>query len=1151
MSYCLVCLASGTKEPCVQCGHKPSKRVEQLVHLRLKSIYKAFKQSGAALNGQKGEQTSTETTRSGLNGAGGCPETGKSSKLTPGNVEREDQKPKVNSGSTYSWGDCAEASNSSPFPLPETVRKYASLHKKEYTEKASTQSDKFNQNYSSSQVGAAMYTTAETVTSSSTSVNSDIMLSHQEADELFRSKKAFINSNYKESAFPDDFLRHARRGNDTGVAKYSNESKYDERPLNTSKRKGQIGSDQFASKTEAEADAAAAALLAELDEENLRSEATSKAKKNKKKKKKERQQAAKEKEKEELRLRQIEEENRRKALAQNDKEQLHGNKPINDDIEKEPNKKGNEIESETKSKKKKKKKNKSQNQIEASTSSIKINADEDKINTNEVEEKKIIRQPHNSSQKESSETPSPEGCTQDSTQYRGSKVTPLSGDEGKVETESSEEVENESSEELLAKLITAGDLAEIEKLLQVMKGVPGKAALRKNAKKAVKRIKEEQQKSQQSSTENAEATKAPQDDVTEHGAIDLTTKDNKVPEVKSFSGNPSSNPASGTRYKPSEPLLKLISTTYNIQTKSSGGQNVSRSECVMHMAPSVVGWVIGKGGQRIRDLMEESGARVWIDQDSMVPSDMRIVYVSGTRKAIDTAVRMVKDLVAKAPVGGSTLGINQTSAEVQNIPDESSVSSSVSSLTSTTPVSFAQNVYVQHPSVIFDKVNESTLKTNIQAPTAPANITQSHSREHEFCNPLPTIHPTNRHAQNIPPGMSDPSNMNLFGQFSQEGPSSTNPLNGPNVVRELTCEERFVPLLIGRRGWTVKHIQDTSGARVDIDQTVIPRRIIISGSRFQVEEALRLVKGVLSYPHAQLHYSGPGSNMEVENASDASLDQILGNFPPAHTLTNFTTTPEGTYGSDPGQSGQQTNHPRDSLAAEQYQQHSMMVGLPNEATQGSSAQIERQQLHPQLSSEYGIFNNHHQYHTSRNLYGNLDAPPNQLPVRSNVQTEPSLNSSGNNQLNLLSQPSTSDPNLMLYQENRPDQSIHPPHMVPQHNHQQSHVSNHVHSSQIRPAMNSESPLLHTPLFSEKADQSNSEGDIINRLFGAPSQTGQSDVGGSILQGISGMSLESSGFDSGSGGYGLGQSKWNFDSIFTNDDEKPSSKGVGLGGVRLD
>ena len=51
MCYCLVCLASGTKDPCVWCGQRTSKWVEQLVHLSLKSIYEPFKQSGAAING--------------------------------------------------------------------------------------------------------------------------------------------------------------------------------------------------------------------------------------------------------------------------------------------------------------------------------------------------------------------------------------------------------------------------------------------------------------------------------------------------------------------------------------------------------------------------------------------------------------------------------------------------------------------------------------------------------------------------------------------------------------------------------------------------------------------------------------------------------------------------------------------------------------------------------------------------------------------------------------------------------------------------------------------------------------------------------------------------------------------------------------------
>jgi len=66
-------------------------------------------------------------------------------------------------------------------------------------------------------------------------------------------------------------------------------------------------------------------------------------------------------------------------------------------------------------------------------------------------------------------------------------------------------------------------------------------------------------------------------------------------------------------------------------------------------------------------------------------------------------------------------------------------------------------------------------------------------------------------------------------------------------VKEISCEHRFVPFLIGRHGWTVKNIQDTSGARVDIDQNVQPCQIIISGEVIQVDKALRLVREVLDW----------------------------------------------------------------------------------------------------------------------------------------------------------------------------------------------------------------------------------------------------------------------------------------------------------------
>ena len=247
----------------------------------------------------------------------------------------------------------------------------------------------------------------------------------------------------------------------------------------------------------------------------------------------------------------------------------------------------------------------------------------------------------------------------------------------------------------LCDLVNAEDIQGIEDLLEEWKGVPGKAALRKNAKKALKRLKDQN------------------------------------------SGQP-------------QPRLKIIST----MPKSS-----TTRETVMEMDSSIVGFVIGKGGQKIRDLMDESGAKVWIDQESMATThDPRIVYVSGAKKAVDIAVKMIQEMVKEA----------------ENPPSPVVVESS-------------------EPAVVVE-----------------------------------------------------------------EGPPGPDEALPAGWIREkITCEARFVPLLIGRRGWTIKHIQDASGAKVDIDQSVTPRIIFVTGTTESVQTAKRLISDVLSYPHAQLKNDHP------------------------------------------------------------------------------------------------------------------------------------------------------------------------------------------------------------------------------------------------------------------------------------------------------
>ena len=67
MCYCIVCLASGKKDPCVWCCQRTSKQVEQFVHLRLKSIHVALKQSSAAINGNPTKNASNLGTHKRFN----------------------------------------------------------------------------------------------------------------------------------------------------------------------------------------------------------------------------------------------------------------------------------------------------------------------------------------------------------------------------------------------------------------------------------------------------------------------------------------------------------------------------------------------------------------------------------------------------------------------------------------------------------------------------------------------------------------------------------------------------------------------------------------------------------------------------------------------------------------------------------------------------------------------------------------------------------------------------------------------------------------------------------------------------------------------------------------------------------------------------
>lgn len=836
MPYCLVCLASGTKEPCVRCGHKTSKRVEQLVHLRLKSIYKAFKQSGAALSNNS--KINDNATTHGQNGnANICKKSKKgwkSSGLPPEPPKRRSMHPWLPKKSDSGGG-------SMPMPIHASVAKYAEKHGKDGNKRTTANiagnCNRPSCSFQNEDISTTLHVAATVAVSSSKSrISSDNTYDSQYHDHLpFNERKGANNQR----------MRNVDGYNSTCCSK-SNRSPLviGDDEFQTSKicrRKKVSVSDRFASRTQAEADAAAAALLAELDKEKLCNEANSIAKKKKKKKKKERQQAEREKEKEVIREEEKEEEKASKSstsVISNFNENSLSPRDTCEKIFQSCN-------------------------VDAFKAPIEVTNPKKKN-----KEKKRIQSTGIVS------TPTAE-CSKDTKlmqkQQRVVEVTPCNANDDSEEEDISRlagEMELKSSTNLitmntvstpgvddvekeLSKLVSMNDLEGIERLLSILKGVPGRAALRKNAKKAVKRINEEKRTLKEAASTHREKTVNDNPIVSDYHKA---RTQNEFVASSDFASRLSGNTASRTG-----PLLELVSHVHGIQ--GSNMSSVPRSECVMSMSPSVVGWVIGKGGQRIRDLMEESGAKIWIDQDSMGPKEMRIVYVSGSRKSVDVAVRMVKELVAKAPVKTPTI--------VQTVNDSNTVASTRSSLTST-PVSFVLNTS-HHGSGLIEKQDASPNRAKVSHDTS--HIVKSSSIEVISTITSSSNSPShakivNRHLTSPPkppPGMERmeristlDGNEQCTGSSSIDKSSSYHETNAAKIVKEIPCEHRFVPLLIGKRGWTVKSIQDESGARVDIDQTVNPRRIIISGEMNQVDKALRLVQEVLSYPHAQLHH---GSNV--------------------------------------------------------------------------------------------------------------------------------------------------------------------------------------------------------------------------------------------------------------------------------------------------
>ena len=431
-------------------------------------------------------------------------------------------------------------------------------------------------------------------------------------------------------------------------------------------------------------------------------------------------------------------------------------------------------------------------------------------------------------------------------------------------------------EKELVGCVNNADLDGIESILFRLKGLAGRAALRKNAKKALKRLKLE---------------------LNQPPPIPLETKievPSKIDRKSTTAVNRSSStigkvpPLAADLRTSSKKTTKSITSiekschnsTKTTHPKSSSRKNTGSNRCEAHVeiVSRLVGWMIGKNGQRIRDLMEESGAKIWIDQEKIKGQETRNIYISGNRKSVDQAVLLVNDVITNAPPPqGTTSNIAIATTSMANMTlSQKSLENpgETQNLVSPSTTCLSQSVL---PGIVEVKSawtktagsNRKVDKIQGTVPKPPALISSSMAVTTEKINEYTKAKPTSV-IKYIGSGIYEQGPGLLAGVPKIAVETATPAVDASNqsnhrhkpteVISEIvTCDVRFVPLLIGKRGWTIKNIQDDSGARVDIDQTVTPRQVRISGSKANVNKAVTMVRDVLSYPHAQLQSSSEGT----------------------------------------------------------------------------------------------------------------------------------------------------------------------------------------------------------------------------------------------------------------------------------------------------
>ncbi|XP_032905640.1 poly(rC)-binding protein 3-like isoform X4 [Amblyraja radiata] len=221
---------------------------------------------------------------------------------------------------------------------------------------------------------------------------------------------------------------------------------------------------------------------------------------------------------------------------------------------------------------------------------------------------------------------------------------------------------------------------------------------------------------------------------------------------------------------------------------------------------SQCGSLIGKGGSKIKEIRETTGAQVQVAGDMLPNSTERAVTISGTPDAIILCVKQICVVMLESPPKGATIPYRPKPASA--------------------PVIFAGG-QVRADNILASAGNHSILAHHQPAP--------AYAVQGQFAIPHPDLTKLHQLAMQHTP-------FTPLGQTTPGFPGLD--ATGQTSSHELTIPNDLIGCIIGRQGTKINEIRQMSGAQIKIANAIegsTERQITITGSPANISLAQYLI----------------------------------------------------------------------------------------------------------------------------------------------------------------------------------------------------------------------------------------------------------------------------------------------------------------------